>query len=114
MVHVGLSYTSDLKTLPVAAQLNDGSFGTAHRKNVRGVSLRVIESSGISAGPSFDSLAEFPSRCVELPGTVPELLSEEVTMEISPAWSEGGQVCVRQRYPLPLRITSVTVDVELV
>lgn len=114
VVHVGLPYTSDLKTLPVAAQLNDGSFGTAHRKNVRGVSLRVIESSGISAGPSFDSLAEFPSRCVELPGSVPELLSEEVTMEVSPAWSEGGQVCVRQRYPLPLRITSMTVDVELV
>ena len=113
-VHVGLPYEADLKTLPVALQLQDGSFGSGHKKNVREVFFRVVDSSGIHAGPSFDALAEYPARGTELAGQTPDPITDEVGFQIYPAWSSSGQVCVRQAYPLPLRIISMNVVLEIV
>ena len=111
-VRVGLPFQSDIKTLPVSLALQDGSFGSSHRKNVRSVSLRVVESSGIEAGPDFDNLSEYPARGIEFAGSPPDLTSEEVLQLVAPAWSDSGEVCVRQRYPLPLRIISITESIE--
>ena len=113
IVHVGLSYESDMQTLPMYAQLQDGSLGKAHQKNVRKVALNVINSQGILVGWSFDKLVEYRSRSTEMPGNAPDLISDEVRIQVTPAWQTYGQVCVRQSQPLPLRITSMTIDVEL-
>lgn len=113
VVHVGLSYESDIQTLPLAFQLPDGSFGASHWKNVRSVSLRLVHSSGILAGPSFDALAEYPARGTEYAGSPPDLTSGEITQELFPQWSDSGVVCVRQKYPLPLRIISLAASVEV-
>lgn len=113
-VHVGLAYTGDLKTLPVAAQFQDGSFGAGHQKNVRSVYFRVVDSGGLKAGPSEDTLAEFPARGIELAGSPPDPLTDEFGFDIAPQWGASGQVCVRQDNPLPLRIISMTTVVEIV
>ena len=52
-VHVGLPYTAELRTLPMALALQDGSYGSGHQKNVREVYFRVVDSSGLKAGPSL-------------------------------------------------------------
>lgn len=114
LVHVGLPYNCDMKTLPAAMALQDGSFGSGHRKNVRQVFFRVLDSSGIQAGPSFDNLTEYPARMNEYAGSAPDVISDEVGFGIEPMWSNSGQVCVRQAYPLPLRIISMTVDMEII
>lgn len=114
LVHVGLSYDCDMKTLPAALALQDGSYGSGHRKNVRQVFFRVLDSSGVQTGPSFDELTEYPARDQEAAGSAPDPISDEVGFAIEPMWSNSGQVCVRQAYPLPLRIVSMTVDMEIV
>lgn len=114
LVHVGLSYDCDMKTLPAALALQDGSYGSGHRKNVRQVFFRVLDSSGVQTGPSFDELTEYPSRDQEAAGSAPDPINDEVGFAIEPMWSNSGQVCVRQAYPLPLRIVSMTVDMEIV
>lgn len=113
VVHVGLPFMADMKTLPAAMALQDGSYGSGHKKNVREVFFRVVNSSGTQAGPSFDKLSEYPSRSTEFAGNVTEPITDEIDFQIQPQWSQSGQVCVRQKYPLPLRIVSMTTVLEL-
>ena len=113
VVRVGIPYECDVKTLPVAMALQDGSFGSGHKKNVRKVFFRTVNSSGLKSGPSFDSLTTYAPRTTELAGNPPNPITDEFGFVISAAWSNGGQVCVRQDLPLPMRIVSMTVDLEM-
>lgn len=112
-IHAGLPFISDLQTMPLSAQLRDGSFGQGHAKNVNKVWLRVYRSSGIFAGPDFDHLTEAKQRTTEPYGTPPALKSDEIELMISPSWSQAGHVCVRQVDPLPLTVASITLEASL-
>jgi hypothetical protein len=112
-VIIGLPIEADLQTLPMALQLQDGSFAQGHRKNVNKVWLRVYRSSGIFVGPSDDNLVEAKQRTTEPWGTAPGLKSEEIPIVLSPSWGDSGQVYIRQSDPLPLTIVSVTAEVAI-
>ncbi|MFV0602028.1 MAG: hypothetical protein ACK5NE_09475 [Brachymonas sp.] len=112
-VHVGLPIVADLHTLPMVIQMRDASFGQGRVKNVNKVWLRVHRSSGIFIGPDSDSLVEAKQRTTEPPGSPPALKSEEIPIVPSPSWSDGGQVYVRQKDPLPLMIVGLTAEVAV-
>lgn len=112
-VHVGLPITSDIETLPIALQLQDGSLGQGHVKNVNQLWLRVNRSSGIFAGPDANNLREVKQRTNEPYGSPPVLKTDEIPLKLSPDWSRSGQVFVRQRDPLPLTIVSMSAEVAL-
>jgi hypothetical protein len=108
-VHVGLTYTSDLQTLPLAVEMEATGFGTT--KNVNGVAIGVYRSSTVKAGPTFDDLVEYPARDVsDNYGDPPALRSGELRFDISPDWNADGQVCIRQEDPLPLTVRSIVFD----
>jgi hypothetical protein len=107
-VQVGLPIQADIKTIPFAYQ--DASFGQGQLKNVNRIWLRVYRSGGISAGPSFTKLTPVHQRTTEVYGTPPNLKSDEIKLDISPSWSNSGQVCIRQNDPLPLTISSITIE----
>lgn len=111
VVHVGLPITADLKTLPLAFEVQ--GYGQGREKNVNKVWLRVNRSSGIFAGPNTDNLTEVKQRTTEPYGSPPSLKSEEVSVVISPSWSDSGQVVVRQSDPLPLTIVSMSMEVSI-
>lgn len=113
-VMVGLPYTSDLQTLPLALQLQDGSFGVGHQKNLRQAWLRVEESSGVLAGPDETQLTLFEPRGQEYPGRAPEVTTGTIEVQLLPDWTSQGQLYIRQDQPLPLRIVSLTTAVEIV
>ncbi len=112
-VQVGLPITGELQTLPLAIGLQDGSFGQGRFKNVNKVWLRVYRSSGIFVGPDKDNLTEAKQRTNEPYGSPPGLKSEELQIMTTPAWSDGGQMYIRQHDPLPLTIVGVTMEVAL-
>lgn len=114
VVNVGLLYTSDLQTLPLALQLQDGSFGAGHQKNLRSALLRVESSSGILAGPTPTSLTMYEPRGQETAGTPPTPTSGLAEVQLLPQWDAEGQLYIRQDQPLPLRIVSLTTAVEIV
>ena len=111
-ITVGLPITAQLQTLPVAAQV-DGGYGQGHLKNVNKVWLRVYRSSGILAGPDFNSLVPFKQRTTENYGSPPNLVSDEIEIVLSPSWGASGQVCVQQTDPLPLDLASMTLEVAM-
>ena len=110
-VHIGLPITADLQTLPVSLEME--AFAQGRKKNVNKAWLRVYRSSGIKVGPSYDKLTEVKQRKTELYGSPAELLTEEVDVMITPTWSDGGQIVVRQTDPLPLDVLSMVIDVSL-
>lgn len=109
-VTVGLPYVSDLQTLPQAYDTAPAG-GQATRKNVREVTLRVVNSSLVKAGPTFDKLRQYPAREVSDPyDSPPGLRTGEVSITLDPRWAEDGQICVRQDEPLPLTVCSIVHD----
>lgn len=107
-VQVGLPIVADLQTLPLALELP--GFGQGVRKNINKVFLRVNQSSGIFSGPDFSSLVEAKIRTTEPYGSPPLLQTREIEVVNKAAWTDGGQVCIRQADPLPLTIVSLTLD----
>lgn len=107
----GLPYAAELQTLPMALELSGYAQGMP--KNVNTVYLRVYRSSGISAGPSFDELTEVKQRTTEPMGSAPDLVSGLFEIVIDAAWTEDGQVCVRQSNPLAITLLSMTLDVAI-
>ena len=112
-VQIGLPIEADLQTLPLAVQLQDGSFGQGRFKNVNKVWLRVYRSSGIFVGPSASELTEAKQRTTENYGAPPALKSEEIPIVLTPSWADSGQIFVRQSDPLPLTVVSMTAEVAL-
>ena len=111
VVHLGLPYESDLLTLPMALQVE--AFGQGRVKNLNHVWLRVLESSGIFAGPSADKLVEAKQRTTEPYGSPPDLKTQDIKIMLTPQWQDSGQLFVRQTDPLPLTIVGLTLEVAM-
>ena len=110
-IHVGLPITADVQTLPMS--FDGEAYGQGRVKNVNKVWLRVFRSSGIFVGPSPSELVEAKQRTIEPYGAPPELKSEEIEVVVTPTWSDGGQVYVRQSDPIPLTLVSMTVQATI-
>jgi hypothetical protein len=107
-VHVGLGYVCDLQTLPLA--LETAGLGQGVPKNVSEVFVRVRQSKGVMVGPSFDKLRPYRQRTTEPYGTPTRLVSEVLAVKPDGQWQEDGAVCVRQSDPLPLEVSSMTLE----
>jgi hypothetical protein len=107
-ITAGLQYFSDLQTLPLT--LNIEAFGQGRVKNINQAWVRVFQSSGLFVGPSADKLTEAKMRTNEPYGSPPALRSDEINVNITPTWAQGGQIYIRQADPLPLTIVGVTIE----
>lgn len=110
-IQIGLPYVSDLVTLPMAFDIP--GMGQGRPKNVNKVWLRVYRSSGVFAGPDFDTLTEFKQRTTEPYGSPPSLHTGQIEIAIMGSWGDDGEVYVRQVDPLPLTITALTLEVAV-
>ena len=111
VAHIGLQYNSDLQSLPLALQVE--AFGQGRVKNINHVWLRVLESSGIFAGPSADKLIEAKQRTTEPYGEPPRLKTQDIKIMLTPTWQDNGQLFVRQTDPLPLTVVALTLEVAI-
>lgn len=112
-VVVGLPIESDIQTLPVAVQTQDGGYGQGAKKNLVRQYIRVYQSSGLKVGADFGSLYRERPRTFENYGTPPALKSEVVEVMSGPSWNDLGQLCVRQDDPLPLMVVSICSEVAM-
>lgn len=108
---IGLPITADLKTLPLAFEAE--AAGQGRPKNVDRVWLRVYRSSGIFVGPDVDNLTEVKQRTTEAYGSPPALKTDEISIDIKPSWGANGQVVVRQADPLPLTVSSMSLETSI-
>jgi hypothetical protein len=112
IVHVGLPITADIETLPLAASI-DAGYGQGRVKNVNAVTMRVVNSSGIFAGPNVGQLVQFKQRTNEPYGTAPRLRTDELRIDVKPDWGSDASIIVRQSDPLPITLVSMTMEVSI-
>jgi hypothetical protein len=110
-VVVGLPITADLQTLPFSFATE--GYGQGRAKNINKVWLRVHNSSGVFAGPSFAKLTQFKQRTTEPYGAPPAMVTGEIEITLTPSWQQDGSVCIRQTDPLPLIVASMTVEAAI-
>lgn len=108
-VHVGLKITAQLQTMPAAFDAQ--AFGAGRMKNVNKVYMRVSQSGGIFAGPSFEALTEHKQRTDEPYGSPPDLVTGEIELVIDPSWGSDGHVCIEQTAPLPLTVLAMSLEI---
>ena len=112
-VHIGLGYNSDLQTLPLTIESAQAA-GLGNVSTVNAVQFKVMDSSTIFAGPTFDSLREYKQRSNEPYGSPPALKTGSLKpLAIDPDWAVNGAVCVRNSDPVPLTITAMVLEVAL-
>jgi len=111
VVHIGLPITATATTLPIAFET--AGMGQGRGKNVATAWLRVYRSSGIFAGPSATKLREYKQRTSEVFGSPPDLKSDEIEIVLSPEWSNGGQIVIQHTDPLPLTVSSLSLEVTV-
>ena len=109
-IHVGLPIVAELRTLPAAFQDKYGGYGRGVRKNAVMAYVRVFQTSGVAMGPDEDSLINYSQRKSEPYGSPPEVASKEIDMELAADWTDGGQITIRQIYPLPMTIVSIAIE----
>lgn len=112
VVHVGLPYTAELRTLPLAMQV-DAALGQGRMKNVNAVYVRTYQSGAFMAGPNSGPLREAKWRTNEPFGAPPSLRSGEFEVVTPGDWNAEAQVTVQQPNPLPLTVVSMTTEVVL-
>jgi hypothetical protein len=106
---VGLPYTCEGLSLPLSdpEQIREGD-----KTRIIGLTISLLETRGLELGA--DPRAVFPMRDKgwEDWGAVTELRSDVAEVNLASVWKRGGQVIMRQRYPLPAHILGYAAQVE--
>ena len=112
LVTVGLAYTPQLQTLPLAVTESPEQTSQSKMKKVNAVSLRVVDTLGLEIGQSFSNMVPMQDLIVGNVGSmsnkqVTDLVSGDVRTYIDPNWTVYGQYCIQQNLPFPATITGV-------
>jgi hypothetical protein len=107
VIVVGLGYNCDMVTPPLAYQSQvDGAGGMGQTEIISGVRVRVKDTLGLSAGPSFSEMEDFG---LDL-GETRALRSKIISVNGPFNWDEDSQVYIRQSEPLPVTITALAIE----
>jgi hypothetical protein len=111
VVHVGLGYTSEIKTLDLDLAQARGPANAKRR--VTEVVIKVERSRGLWVGPDADHTVEVKQRDVEPYGDPIELFTADIKIAIPPSWGRSGSIVLQQLDPLPLTVLAVLPEVEI-
>lgn len=112
-VVVGLPYTMEVQTMPIVAQVSDGSLAKGHTKNVSRVWLRLKNSAAPEVGSNFSDMAQVKTRTKETFGEPPRLIDGVIEALPPGKWEDDTGVCVRMDKPLPFTLISHSSEIEL-
>ncbi len=111
-VHVGLSYVSELQTLDLDVNSQEGN-NQGKKQKISRVVVRLLETRGGSIGPDGDHLFPIPYRSFEIFNQATGLFTGDKDQSISQDWGRSCKLTVRQTAPLPITILALIPDVEL-
>jgi hypothetical protein len=110
--HVGLPYVSDLETLNLDMEMQDGSIH-GRKKRISTLTLRVDSSRGAWAGSDASKLMELKMRGEENLGEPIRAFTGDKKLVMKAGWDEGGRILIRQPDPLPLTVLAIIPEVSV-
>lgn len=111
VAHVGLAFTANIKTLPI--NFVGRETVRPRSKAVPSVTVLMVESNGLEAGPDAAHLEAFEGRAVEDEYELPAEYEGAGKVRLKNTWEDTGSVELWQRNPLPLTIVGVIPDVRV-
>jgi hypothetical protein len=104
VVHIGLSYESNIKTLRIEAGAADGT-AQGKTKRIHRVNARLYKTLGLKFGPNATNLDILPFRTsADAMGNPPELFTGDKTINWNSGYETEGQMYFRQDQPLPFTL----------
>jgi hypothetical protein len=111
-IHVGLPYTCQLTTLPLATYTN-GASSLGAAKNISSLTIQLERTLGMWTGPSEDQMREAKFGMPANYGQPIEMVNDEVTVTLKGDWSKQKRVVIQQRAPLPMAVLALAPDVVM-
>ena len=106
-VHVGLSYTSTLRTMRVEGGAIDGS-SQGKIKRIHDVTVRFFQTIGAKVGPSSSSLDLIPFRSsADEMDEALGLYTGDKEIEFKDGYTTDGYITVVQDQPLPMTVLAI-------
>ena len=109
-ITIGLPYTCQLQSLYLDVQSPDGTI-QSKRKTVPAVTVRMQDSRGLKAGPTFSNLVEIKERTTERMGEPIALFTGDQRIVLPASYNVPGQICIQQDYPLPSTVLALIPEV---
>lgn len=109
-VAIGLSYTSEIKTLKIDNNNPLDSLQGREKKITR-LTLRLLDTMGLWHGPDTEHMREAKFGLPALYGQELSMITGDKHVTVSPSWNKNGQIVIQQRDPLPLTLLGVVPDV---
>jgi hypothetical protein len=109
-VHIGLNYTSTIKTLKLD-NANPLDTVQARNKKLTRLTLRLEKTMGLWHGPDLTHMREAKFGLPLLYGQELSMVTGDRDVTLSPSWNKNGQIVVQQRDPLPMTLLNIIPDV---
>lgn len=111
-LHVGLPYSALIKTLDLDLGAVRGIGSVQGRpKTIAAMTLRIKDSRGLFVGPSETKMTEYKQRSTEAWNEAIRLYTGDIEITVTPDWTKGGTMVVRQDDPLPMTILGIMPDI---
>lgn len=106
-VSAGLPYTGRLRPMRLEGGSNEGSAQGKTKRITRAI-VRVLDTLGGRAGPTFEQMDEFVMRRGSTPmDGPPPLLSGDVNISWPGGYETDGYVCIEQHQPFPMTVAAI-------
>lgn len=106
-VHVGLSFTAEIETLPPAIDLRDVGAARGRPHRTPRMRLQLEKTRGIKVAGNNRQFNALRLNAGDL-ATPADLFTGMVTMSLGEGWSQDGTVVVRQDTPLPMTVLGIS------
>lgn len=107
---VGLPYEANLQTLRL--DVGDPTI-QGKRKKINALTVRLDQTRGLKAGPTFGTMKEFKERTNIPMGSAIPLKTGDERLTMFPWYTEEGQICIRQSYPLPATVLGIIPEITV-
>ncbi len=112
-VHIGLGYTSRIKSLRIGTQSPNGTAQGKRRKITR-VVTRLYRTLGLKIGRSVDKLETIPFRSAAHPmDAPPPTFTGDREIGFQGDWDTEGRIVLQQDQPLPFTVLGYSVEYEV-
>ena len=106
-VHIGLGFTSFIKTLRLEGGANDGT-SQGKIKRIHGVTARFLDTVGAELGPDVSNLDRIPFRDSSMAmDTAVPMFTGDKEISFPAGYDNEAQVVIQQSQPLPMTVLAI-------
>ncbi|WP_319780304.1 hypothetical protein [Maridesulfovibrio sp.] len=114
VVHAGLPYVSNMKTLRIEGGAMHGGTAQGRKKRISHVIVRLFQSLGLQVGYDGEHLERAPFRTsADKVGGAPALYTGDYEVKFNRGYDRDGQIYIRQDQPLPLSVLALIPEVSV-